>query len=482
MWALVALFLLGLAIYELKNVLTPIFLAFLIAYLLDPLVDRFEERGFPRALGIVALLTLVLVGLTLFLLLLVPGVVHEVTAFGAELPGRIDAVRRSIEPWLAQFGLELPRSLDDVRHLIGLGDSNSEGGESRAGLASQATSILKSIAAWIWGGTSSLIGVLSTAFLVPVFAFYLLHDFDRMTAGIRDLVPPRIRPFVVDVAREIDEVLGQFVRGQLLVMLILAALYAIGYSLVGVRLAIPIGIVAGLLSFIPYVGGAAALLLALAMCALSFDGWWQVAGVAIVYSIIQLLESFLITPRIVGDKVGLPAIWVLVALMIGGELFGFLGVLLSLPAAAVAKIFVLRGVAYYRQTSFYNGDASNARAVPGLLAVEGLADSPEMAQAKRDATPPPPAHVPEPGLLEEADDERRIALDESRGECDNDRATEGPKPEASDDELASPAADLAEAIATALSSIPPPPESTPEKAPELDHAPEPESPDSEEPT
>lgn len=429
-WALVALFLLGLAIYELKNVLTPIFLAFLIAYFLDPLVDRFEERGVPRALGIALLLTLVLLGFALILLLVVPGVVREVAAFGEELPGHIERGRAALEPLAAQYGVELPRSFDDVRHLLGLDEASSNPNDSRAGLASQVTPILKTIAGWLWGGTTSLVGVLGTTFLVPVFAFYLLYDFDRMTAGVRDLVPLRFRPFVVDVAREIDQVLGQFVRGQLLVMLILAVLYAIAYSLAGVRLAVPIGIVAGLLSFIPYVGGAAAILLALLMCALGFEGWWQVAGVVIGYGIIQALESFVITPRIVGDKVGLPAIWVLVALLLGGELFGFLGVLLALPAAAVAKIFVVRAVAYYRQTPLYTGGASPdvADGLPGVLAVEGLPDEPELAIAKREAIGAPEHEQPD-----------------------------GDAP-----------ADLEEAIASALASIPPPPASEPDEPSEPD--------------
>lgn len=428
-WALVALFLLGLVILELKSVLTPIFFAFLIAYFLDPLVDRFERRGIPRAAGIALLLTVLLAGVALVLLLVVPGVVREVTAFAHELPARAERIRASLEPWLAQYGVEIPHSLDDVRHLLGQSDATAEAPERGGGLASRAAPALRTIAGWIWGSTTSFVGVLGTLFLVPVFAFYLLHDFDRMTTGIRDLVPFRVRPQVVEIAREIDQVLGQFVRGQLLVMLILAALYAIAYSLCGVRLAIPIGIVAGLLSLIPYVGGASALGLALLMCALSPQGWWQVAGVVIAYGIIQVLEGFVITPRIVGDKVGLPAIWVLVALLLGGEIFGFLGVLLAVPAAAVAKIFVVRAVAYYRETPLYSAGAPAGEGPP--LDLGATAVAPAVVELEDDAGGPP---------LPEA----QVGESEPAAEAD--------------DELAEPPADLEEAIASALASIPPPPD------------------------
>ena len=427
LWALGAVLLAGLAIYELKSVLTPIFFAFLIAYFLDPLVDRFEKRGVPRAVGIVLLLTLLLAALTLVLLLVVPGVVHEVAAFGRELPTRIERLRVSAEPLLTRYGVPVPHSLAELRALLepAAAESGQRAGGSAQELASQATPVLKTIGGWIWGGTTSLLSVLGTLFIVPVFAFYLLHDFDSMTTGVRELVPARVRPFVVDVAREIDQVLGQFVRGQLLVMAILAVLYSIAYSLCGVRLAVPIGIVAGLVSFIPYVGGATALSLALLMCALSPQGWGQVAGVVIAYGIIQVLEGFVITPRIVGDKVGLPAIWVLVALMIGGELFGFLGVLLALPAAAVAKIFVVRALAYYKKTPLYTEGAEHAPAgaLAGILTEEGLPDDDALAALKIDALGP--ALAPEPTV------------------------TEVEEPE--------PAADLEEAIASALASIPPPP-------------------------
>ncbi len=369
-WALVlgGLALVGLGVYALRETLTPILFAFGIAYLLDPLVDRFEARGIPRAVGIVLLLALVLGGLALVGLLVVPGVVREVVAFAGELPARLERLRIAVEPWLTERGVAIPHSFEELRQLVQPAESADAGSGQ---IASRAATVLGAVGQWIWGGTSSVLAVISTVLIVPVFAFYLLHDFDPMIAAIRDLIPWRYRELVVDVAGEVDDVLGQFVRGQLLVMLILAVLYSVAYSIVGIRLAIPIGIVAGLLSFIPYVGGATALVLALAMCALGWQGWWQVAAVGIAYGIIQVLEGFLITPRIVGEKVGLAAVWVLVALMAGGELFGFLGVLLAVPAAAVVKIFVVRAVAYYRRSRLFLEGAPEAEP---LAVIGGQAD------------------------------------------------------------------------------------------------------------
>lgn len=370
-------------VFLLRHALTPVFAAFLIAYLLDPLVDRFEARGIPRAVGIVILLVLLLGGFALIALLVIPGVVRESLTFVHELPDKITGLREWAEPRLRGYGVEIPHTFEELRQLVGVGAPAEEGAPpDRGQIASRATEILTAVGTWIWGRTTGVIGIVGTLLIVPVFAFYLLLDFDRMIVSIRDLVPWRFRPFVVDVAKEVDQVLAQFVRGQLLVMLALAILYSTAYSIVGIRLAIPIGIIAGLLSFIPYVGGATALILALLMCLLNWQGWWQVGGVVVAYGIIQVLEGFVITPKIVGDKVGLSAVWVLVALLIGGELFGFLGVLLAVPVAAVCKIFVVRAVAYYRTTDVFKEGAPPAGPVKEILEEEGLPDEPETASEK----------------------------------------------------------------------------------------------------
>jgi predicted PurR-regulated permease PerM len=371
MLALAGVLLVGVLLYELRGVLTPIFFAFLIAYMLDPLIDKFEERGIPRSVGIAVMLTLVLGVLSLVLLLALPGVVRDVRAFIDELPGTIEAMILRITPWLSEMGVNLPRSIDEAVAELRL--------DTRE-LAQKAVAPAGAAIRWLVGGTASLLGAIVGLLMIPVFAAYLLHDFDRITAKVRELTPAKWRGPVVEVAREIDQVLGAFIRGQLIVMLILAVLYSLGYWLAGVRLALVIGVIAGLVSFIPYVGGAVALLLALVMVFVDWGGWAQLAWVLVAYIVIQLLESFVITPKVVGDKVGLSAIWVLFALMVGNEVFGFLGVLLALPAAAVAKIFVMRAMAWYRQSEIFLGPAgSREKLLSGMFLVESVLDDGERA-------------------------------------------------------------------------------------------------------
>ncbi|MEM6956451.1 MAG: AI-2E family transporter [Myxococcota bacterium] len=363
--ALILLF--GLTLWRLREVLTPLFFAFLIAYMLDPLADRMEDRGLPRAAAIVVLLTSFTLIFGGFLLLVLPGVVQEIGAFLTELPG---ATRRLLEEWepvLESVGLEVPHSLSELMERFA-----SEGAPQEAFAPAAAA------AGYILGGTASFAASLVNALMIPVFAFYLLYDFDRMTAAITALVPPRFRGSFVGLARDVDEVLGQFIRGQLLVMLILAVLYSVGYSLVGVRLAIPIGIAAGLLAFIPYVGGALALVLAVGMVLFDGQGMSALVQVVIVYGAIQLLEGFVVTPAVVGDKVGLSALWVLIALLAFGELFGFLGVLLAVPAAAVLKIFLGRGVQMYRASEFF-GEEDETEEERATLVDEAVPDAHEPA-------------------------------------------------------------------------------------------------------
>ncbi|MFT5357522.1 MAG: putative PurR-regulated permease PerM [Polyangiales bacterium] len=342
-WALAAAISLA-VLWALRAVVTPIFFAFLIAYMLDPIVDRLEERKLPRAAGIVVLLVTGITVIAGFLLMVLPGVVRDVADFAGEVPGALQRLFAEWEPVLTSYGVSVPHSLGDLFERFG---------DDAQGVARQAVAPATAVLSWIVGGTASVAASVIHFFLIPVFTFYLLYDFDRITAAMRDLVPYRRRPLVVKLAGEVDDVLGQFIRGQLLVMLALAVLYAIGYSIVGVRLAIPIAIAAGLVSFIPYVGGGLALFLALGMCFFDWHGWDPIIGVLIVYGIVQVLEGFVITPAIVGDKVGLSAVWVLIALLAFGELFGFLGVLLAVPAAAIAKIFVVHGVARYRVSELF---------------------------------------------------------------------------------------------------------------------------------
>jgi predicted PurR-regulated permease PerM len=339
-----ALLITGVVVYWLRDVLTPLFLAFIIAYIFDPVVDRLEAWKVPRPLGIAIVLGGTLGAVVVFLALVLPGIIAEVAGVFQELPRQLAALWLRIEPWLEQQGIPIPHSTQEWVERLGAYTS-----EVASSILAPAGNVLSTL----MGGTLSVIGSAVAALVVLVFGVYLLSAFDRITAGVRELIPLRWRATVTSYAEEIDQILSQFVRGQLTVMAILAVLYSGAYALLGVRLAVPIGITAGMLNFIPYVGGAFALAAGVLMSLL--DGWhpWQLVGVVVAYTVVQTLEGFVITPRIVGKTVGLSEIWVLVALFVGGEIFGFLGVLLALPTAAVAKIFVSHGVQFYRTTDLF---------------------------------------------------------------------------------------------------------------------------------
>ena len=343
-YIIVAVLLGGYVVYWLRDVLTPIFLAFIIAYILDPVVDWLEAWHVPRPAGIAIVLGGTLGTVVLVLVLVVPSIAIDVAGVIQELPKQLARLWTTIAPWLEQRGIAVPHTTTEWVERL-----NALASEVASAMLAPAGSMVSGFI----GGTLSVLGSVAAALVVVVLAVYLLNDFDRITAGVRALLPRRWREQVTSYAEDIDAMLSQFMRGQLIVMVILAVLYSGAYALLGVRLAVPIGIAAGVLNFIPYLGSAFALVAGMLMSLL--DGWhgWQLVGVVLAYTAIQTLEGFVITPRIVGQTVGLSEIWVLVALFVGGELFGFFGVLLAVPAAAVAKIFVTRAVQHYRTTELF---------------------------------------------------------------------------------------------------------------------------------
>ena len=378
-----AILIAGYVVYWLRDVLTPILLAFIIAYVLDPVVDRLEAWHVPRPAGIAIVLGGTLGALILFLALVLPGIAADVAGVIQELPRQLGALWTRIGPWLEQRGVAVPHSA-------------TEWGARLNALASEVASTIVAPAgnfvSAFMGGTLSVLGSAAAALVGLVLAVYLLNDFDRITAGVSALIPWRWRATVTSYAGEIDHILSQFMRGQLIVMAVLAVLYSAAYALLGVRLAVPIGMVAGILNFIPYLGSAFALVAGLAMSLL--DGWhvWQLVGVVLAYTAVQTLEGFVITPRIVGQTVGVSEIWVLVALFVGAEIFGFLGVLLAVPAAAVVNIFVAHGVQYYRTTALFLPAPPASGPDRNLANDEGLADA-SHGEPDRE-WPTPPRHGP----------------------------------------------------------------------------------------
>jgi predicted PurR-regulated permease PerM len=331
----------GLA-YVLRGVLLPLFLAFLLAYVLDPFVDRLEALRVPRwlaalmvMLGIVGLLTVVAV-------YAIPIFVLEMRAASADLPRQLESLQARVEPWLLQtFKIQLPHSLGELWKTYG--DKISTDGPP----------MLKDALF----GTLNYLGIFLSALIIPVFALYLLIDFDGIVARAKQMVPRRWVVPVTDVAAQIHRTLGGYVRGQLTANIVLAALYSTGLRIVDIRLAVPIGVLTGMLAFVPYIGFSIGLLLATAMALLDWKGVGPLIGVLGVMGGVQILDGMVVTPRIVGKSVGLTPLEVLITMMAAGTLFGFLGVLLAVPFGAVMKILIKRAARVYLSSDFYKKKA-----------------------------------------------------------------------------------------------------------------------------
>jgi predicted PurR-regulated permease PerM len=334
----------GLA-YLLRGVLVPLFLAFLLAYALDPFVDRLEALRVPRPLGAI----LVMLGIFgLFLVLLIYGIpmlLDEIRAAAQDFPEQMRRFEARIEPLVwQQFHVRIPHTLGELYRFL-------------------SERLQKEYPTWPEAASSALfgtlgyVGLLLSALIVPVFALYLLIDFDHIVNRFGELVPRRWHPPVADVAKQIHRTLGGYVRGQLTANMVLAALYATGLRLVDIRLAVPIGVLTGMLAFVPYIGFASGLGLAIGMATLDWRGPGPVLGVIAVMGGVQMLDGMVITPRIVGRSVGLAPLEVLVTMMAAASLFGFLGVLLAVPLGAVVKILVTRAVRAYLASAFYRKPA-----------------------------------------------------------------------------------------------------------------------------
>jgi predicted PurR-regulated permease PerM len=342
-------------LYALRSVLTPLFLAFAIAYVLNPVISKLQSWHVPRPAGIALVLLSGVGAIVAFVALVLPAVVSDIASVAIELPRKLSESLRSAEPWLTARGVHVPHTTTEwVQRLSANADK-------------LATTLLAPAGGFLSGllaGVFTMAGSIAAVLVVPVLSVYFLNDFDRITAGIGGLAPRRYRRVVTEYAKQIDAALSPFLGGQLLVMVIMGLLYGCAYALLGVRLALPIGILAGTLSFIPYLGSATALVAGLSMSLLGGIHAGQLLGVVIAYAIIQMLEGFVIAPRIMGKTVGIKEMWVLIAVFVCGEIFGFLGVLLAVPAAAVAKIFLSRAVDIYHESDLYLEGPASLRSIP----------------------------------------------------------------------------------------------------------------------
>ncbi|MGH8547103.1 MAG: AI-2E family transporter, partial [Methylococcales bacterium] len=314
----------GWLIYLLAPILTPFAVGALLAYLGDPLADRLEVQKMGRTAAVSFVFIAMILVLAAILLLLIPLLEHQVGRLLANLPRYIEWLKGVLVPWLHErFGLQ--SKVFEVEEIVAVLKSHwSQAGGLAAALAGSISRSGMAVAE----GMMNLI-------LIPVVAFYLLRDWDILVEKLRDLLPQRVEPTVTRLAIESDAVLGAFLKGQFSVMIALGMIYILGLWLIDLDLALLIGMVAGLISFIPYLGSMVGVVSACIAAIVQFQDVWAVMPVFVVFAVGQTLEGMLLTPWLVGDKVGLHPVAVIFAILAGGQLFGFVGILLALPVASV---------------------------------------------------------------------------------------------------------------------------------------------------
>lgn len=332
----------GWLFYLLSPILMPFFVSVLFAYLGDPIVDKLEAKKLSRTLSVsIVFGVLLLISLALLLVLL-PMLTAQVGALLQRLPDYLALFQTNIIPWLASFGFPVEVfEIETIKQHIS--SYWGEVGHVASSIVQYMT--LSGFVALQW---------LANMVLIPVLTFYLLRDWDLLVARFRELIPRSNAEKVIKLSLECDEMLAAFIRGQLMVMLALATIYTIGLAMIGLELALLLGVVAGIVSFVPYLGLIVGIGLAGLAAFLQFHEWIPVLMVVGVFSVAQMIEGMVLTPRFVGERIGLHPVAVLFAVMAGAQLFGFTGILLALPVAAVVMVLLRHAHQQYIESHLYS--------------------------------------------------------------------------------------------------------------------------------
>ena len=334
-------------LYLLSPILTPFFAAALLAYLGDPLVDRLEAKKISRTVSVVIVFVALFLLLIMLVLVLIPLLENQLTYLIGNFPKYMEVIQHDVLPGIAnKLGID-PTSidLDAIKKAI-------------AGHFEQAGGIAYNIFSSITQSGMSVLAWLANLVLIPVVTFYLLRDWDVLVARIDELLPRRYEPVVAKLAKDSDDVLASFLRGQFMVMLALGAIYSLGLWFIDLKLALLIGMMAGLVSFVPYLGFILGIIAASVAILLQTQELMQLIPVFIVFGIGQALEGMILTPLLVGDRIGLHPVAVIFAVLAGGQLFGFVGILLALPVAAVLVVLLRHAHAQYKSSAIFNHGSS----------------------------------------------------------------------------------------------------------------------------
>ena len=341
LWWLALAIVAGVLIYLLSPILTPFLLAGIIAYICNPLVTRMAAGKIPRTLGVILVMALLLGVFAALLLIMLPLFEKEVSRLIERAPAYLETVRNSLVPWLeTHLGISLQLDVAMLKQAL------AQHWQSAGGMAAKLLPSLTS-------GGMLVMEFFMNLLLVPVVLFYLLRDWDGLVRRIDEMIPRRWHEQAHMLACETDRVLAEFFRGQLAVMLLMSVYYVVGLWLVGLEFALPIGLLAGLLVFVPYLGAAVGLILATLAALMQFQGWSGLLPVLVVFFAGQFLEGMVVTPWLIGDRIGLHPVMVIFALLAFGQLFGFFGILLALPASAALLVWLRLVRGQYMQSDLY---------------------------------------------------------------------------------------------------------------------------------
>jgi predicted PurR-regulated permease PerM len=341
----------GCLLYLLAPVITPFVISAALAYFGDPLVDRLQKASLwrwkvGRTVAVSIVFVLILSVLTIVLLIVVPLLVEQIRLLIHRSPEWIEWFSGTALPWLAsKAGIEL-KDFNPAQFSEMLKDYWKE-------ISSTAFKVIDIISR----GGMAVAALLANLVLIPVVTFYLLRDWDLLIRGVHDLLPRNMEAEIGRIVSGVDEVLGAFFRGQLMVMFALGLIYTVGLSLVGIELAALIGMGAGLLSIVPYLGSIVGVLVAAGAAIFQFQDWLHLVLVLLVFGAGQTAEGMYLTPKLVGDRIGLHPVAVIFAVLAGGQLFGFLGILLALPVAAALNVLVRHMHLKYRQSDLYHSSS-----------------------------------------------------------------------------------------------------------------------------
>lgn len=332
-------------VYLLRGMMAPFVIAGLMAYLADPLADKLEARGLSRTLAVIIIFSFLAALIVAVLLFLIPLLAAQMDSLLQSLPTIIE--------WFYQ------QTLPFLQSLTGLNEPTEIFNELKSKLSSDwqsASGFLGLLVSNLTRSGYAVIAWLGAFALVPVVAFFMLRDWDVFVAQLLQILPRSRVDQVKRLATQCDTVLGEFLRGQLLIMLLLGLIYAVGLSIIGIDLALLLGLSAGLASIVPYLGVVVGILLAGIAALAQFQEWIYLLAVLLVFGVGQLLESLFLTPILVGDKIGLHPVVVIFAILAGGQLFGFVGVLLALPVTAILSVLAAEGLSNYKASHLYNDE------------------------------------------------------------------------------------------------------------------------------